>query len=91
MKKFFYDVAGAANRGALVSLLEMVATTQVLFGTDYPSGFSSDIVAGLATLGFGDADLAAINRGNALKLLGLPALFRLKFFFPTLSSWQLAA
>jgi predicted TIM-barrel fold metal-dependent hydrolase len=69
MKKFFYDVAGAANRGALVSLLEMVATTQVLFGTDYPSGFSSDIIAGLATLGFSDTDLAAINHGNALKLL----------------------
>jgi predicted TIM-barrel fold metal-dependent hydrolase len=68
MKKFFYDVAGAANRGALMSLLEMVATTQVLFGTDYPSGFSSDIIAGLATLGFPEADLAAINRSNALKL-----------------------
>jgi predicted TIM-barrel fold metal-dependent hydrolase len=68
MKKFHYDVAGAANRGALVSLLEMVAATQVLFGTDYPSGFSNDIIAGLATLGFSDADLAAINRGNALKL-----------------------
>jgi predicted TIM-barrel fold metal-dependent hydrolase len=68
MKKFFYDVAGAANRGALVSLLEMVSTNQVLFGTDFPSGFSRDIIDGLGTLGFDKADLAAINRGNALKL-----------------------
>jgi predicted TIM-barrel fold metal-dependent hydrolase len=69
MKKFFYDVAGAANPGALTSLMTMVAATQVLFGTDYPSGTSADIIAGLAGIGFSEADLVAINRGNALNLL----------------------
>jgi predicted TIM-barrel fold metal-dependent hydrolase len=69
MNKFYYDVAGAANRGAIVSLMELVAATQVLFGTDYPSGLSRDIIAGLSSIGFGEADMAAVNRGNALRLL----------------------
>jgi predicted TIM-barrel fold metal-dependent hydrolase len=69
MKRFFYDVAGAANRGALTSLMQLVAAEQVLFGTDYPSGSSIDILAGLATLQFSDKELAAIDRGNAIRLL----------------------
>jgi predicted TIM-barrel fold metal-dependent hydrolase len=69
MKRFFYDVAGAANPGALTSLMQLVTTQQVLFGTDYPSGTSMDILAGLAKMTFSDADLAAIDRGNAIKLL----------------------
>jgi len=69
MKKFFYDVAGAANRGALVSLMTMVAATQVLFGTDYPSGYSRDIIAGLKDVGFTEAEMAMLNRDNAIGLL----------------------
>jgi 6-methylsalicylate decarboxylase len=40
-RKFFYDTAGAANRGAMASLLELVSPSQILFGTDFPSGGSS--------------------------------------------------
>ena len=69
MKRFFYDVAGAANPGALTSLLQLVTIQQVLFGTDYPSGASMDILAGLTTMKFSEAELAAIDRGNAVKLL----------------------
>jgi predicted TIM-barrel fold metal-dependent hydrolase len=69
MQRFYYDVAGAANAGALVSLTQLVAASQVLFGTDFPSGLSRDIIAGLDTLGFCDADLRAIERENALTLL----------------------
>jgi 6-methylsalicylate decarboxylase len=69
MRKFHYDVAGAANPGALVSLTRLVAMSQILFGTDYPSGNSRDIIAGLADVGFSDHDLGAIGRENALRLL----------------------
>jgi 6-methylsalicylate decarboxylase len=70
-RKFYYDTAGAANRGALASLLELVPTSQVLFGTDFPPGGTSlNIAKALADVGlFNVRDLRAIDRENALKLL----------------------
>jgi predicted TIM-barrel fold metal-dependent hydrolase len=47
LKKCYYDVAGAANRGALASLLQVVAPTQIVFGTDFPPGGTSAAVAKL--------------------------------------------
>lgn len=70
MKRFHYDVAGAASRPTLSCLIELVSAAQVMFGTDHPSaGPSLPIVEELAAYGFSVADLAAIERGNALKLL----------------------
>ena len=70
-KKFFYDTAGATNRGALVSLLELVTASQVLFGTDFPPGGSNAAVAkALADLKLFDAAaLRAVERDNAVRLL----------------------
>ena len=70
-KKFFYDTAGAANRGAIASLLELVGTSHVLFGTDFPPGGTNLAVArAVADLGFfSDGDLRAIERDNAVRLL----------------------
>ena len=70
-KKFFYDTAGAANRGALASLLELVSPAQILFGTDFPPGGSSSEVARLlAELRMFDSSaLRAIDRENAVRLL----------------------
>ena len=71
LRKFYYDTAGAANRGAMVSLLELVATTQIVFGTDFPPGDTSEAVArALDETGlFDEADLRAINRDNVVGLL----------------------
>ena len=70
-KKFYYDTAGASNRGALASLLELVPKSQVLFGTDFPPGGSSVELARMlaATRFFNPADLRAIEQENALRLL----------------------
>jgi predicted TIM-barrel fold metal-dependent hydrolase len=70
LKKFYYDVAGSTNRGALVSLLELVETTQIVFGTDFPPGGTSLAVAReLADTGlFSESDLRAIDRENAVRL-----------------------
>ena len=70
-KRFYYDVAGAANRGALASLLQLVPASQIVFGTDFPPGGSSAAVAkALADTGlFSASDLRAIDRGNAVALL----------------------
>ena len=69
-RRYFYDVAGAANAGALASLLQLVSTSQVLFGTDFPPGGSSvDVAQALAGLKLlSEADLRAIDRDNAVRL-----------------------
>jgi len=71
LKKFHYDLAGAANRGAIASLLELVAASQVLFGTDFPpGGTSAEYARALTDVGmFSAADLRAIDRENAVRLL----------------------
>src|SRR5262252_10202080 len=72
MKKFYYDTAGAANPGAMASLLKLVTPANILFGTDFPPGGTSlDVAKALAELGLGltDADLRAIDRDNAVRLL----------------------
>ena len=71
LKRFYYDLAGAANRGAIVSLRELVPATQILFGTDFPPGGTSAAVAkAVADTGlFSESDLQAIDRGNAGRLL----------------------
>ena len=71
IKKFSYDLAGAANAGAIASLLQLVTTAQVLFGTDFPPGAASvDIVKALSeTRLFSERDLRAIDRDNAVRLL----------------------
>ena len=70
MRRFHYDVAGAANAGAIASLLKLVTPAQVLFGTDFPpAGPSLKVVESLAALGFSAADLRAIERDNAVRLL----------------------
>ena len=70
-KKFFYDTAGAANRGAIASLLELVGPSQILFGTDFPPGGTNLALAqAVAALGFfDDRALRAIERDNAVRLL----------------------
>jgi 6-methylsalicylate decarboxylase len=70
-RKFFYDTAGAANAGAMASLLQLVTTSQILFGTDFPPGGTSQEVATLlAKVGMFDASaMRAIDRENAVRLL----------------------
>src|SRR5499427_6406170 len=71
LKKFYYDVAGAANAGAIASLQKLVNSDKILFGTDFPPGGSSRAVAqALRDLKmFSDADLRAIERDNAVRLV----------------------
>lgn len=70
MRRFHYDIAGASSKPTLSCLTQIVAASQVLFGTDHPSaGPSMQTVTELAGCGFTPADLAAIERGNAVRLL----------------------
>ena len=69
LKRFYYDTAWSANPGAMAALTKLVPTAQILFGSDYPYRTGEDHVKGLMECGFSAADLAAIGRENALRLL----------------------
>jgi predicted TIM-barrel fold metal-dependent hydrolase len=69
LKRFYYDTAWSAHPMALASLTRLVASSQILFGSDYPYRTGEDHVKGLIEYGFAPADLRAIERENALRLL----------------------
>jgi predicted TIM-barrel fold metal-dependent hydrolase len=69
LKKLYYDVALAANKPALAALFTYLPVSQVLLGSDYPFGTATDGIAGLAEYGLSPADLEAIHRGNAQRLI----------------------
>src|SRR5262249_35488969 len=72
MKRFYYDTAGAANPGAIASLLQLVSSDHVMFGTDFPpGGTSAEVAKALAALGLGltETDMRNIDRENAVRLL----------------------
>jgi predicted TIM-barrel fold metal-dependent hydrolase len=70
LKSFYYDTAQVALAGPMVSLLKLVAASQILFGTDFPFRSALDHVQGLAECGcFGERELDAIEHENATRLL----------------------
>jgi 6-methylsalicylate decarboxylase len=68
-KKFYYETAQGNHAGALDALLRIIPISQVLYGTDFPYRDGAEENAGLAAYNFSAADLMAINRGNALRLM----------------------
>ena len=52
----------------MASLTKMVATSQILFGTDYPYRTAPEQVKGLQEI-FSPEDLKKIERGNAQRLM----------------------
>ena len=69
LQRFHYDTAWAAHPMALASLTKLVGPSQIVFGSDYPYRTGEDNVKGLVAYGFPAAELQAIMRGNALRLL----------------------
>lgn len=69
LSKLYLDVVGIVTPGALQAILDIVPMTNLLFGTDYPFWKPEETIHGLAGLTLPAADLAAIERGNALRLM----------------------
>ena len=71
LKKFYYDLAGAANAGVVASLKQLVSTDKILFGTDFPPGGhileTSQAIRSLNM--FSESELKLIERDNAVNLL----------------------
>jgi len=70
LRKFYYDTAQANHPGALAALMKLVPVSQVVLGTDYPFRRALEEIAGITSYGFSAADVRAIERGNAFRLLG---------------------
>jgi predicted TIM-barrel fold metal-dependent hydrolase len=69
LRKFHYDTAQGNHAGALTALLKIAPVSQVLYGTDFPFRDGAEVSGGLGAYGFTAAELRAINRDNALRLL----------------------
>jgi predicted TIM-barrel fold metal-dependent hydrolase len=63
-------LAQTAHPGPVGALRKIIPNTQIVFGTDYPYGFGClDQVKRVNACGFSVDELAAVDRGNALRLL----------------------
>jgi 6-methylsalicylate decarboxylase len=68
LKRFYYDTAQASNPIAMASLTKLVATSQIVFGSDYPYRTAAEHVKGLSGI-FRPDDLVKIDSENVLRLL----------------------
>ena len=69
LKRIYFDVANSTvNRGAMDALRDLLPSSKILFGTDFPYIPIGKTVTGLDALGYAPDLLATINRDNAQKL-----------------------
>jgi hypothetical protein len=66
--RFYYDTAQISNAVTIQALAKLVPVSQIVFGTDFPYRTGAEHVEGLSKA-FGAADLRAIDRENALRIL----------------------
>lgn len=70
LRRFYFDTAASANPIQMQALKSLVGTSQIVFGTDYPFAPAAvNAVNALQNCGFAPAELRAIERDNALRLL----------------------
>jgi predicted TIM-barrel fold metal-dependent hydrolase len=68
LKRLRYDIAVSADRSAMSALRNLVPTSQIVFGGDYPFVSIAATAGGMTNVGLSSVDLRAIGRDNALAL-----------------------
>jgi 6-methylsalicylate decarboxylase len=68
LNRFYYDTAQISGVPTLKALAMTIPVSQIVYGTDYPYRTGIDHTKGVAA-SFTGAELAAVERGNALKLI----------------------
>jgi predicted TIM-barrel fold metal-dependent hydrolase len=68
LKKLYYDVANSTNPSSIAALMNLVPTSQMLFGSDFPYVPAAVTASGLDHFGLSSGDLQAVNRENAARL-----------------------
>lgn len=69
VRRFYYDTAQGHHEGAIYALRQLVPTSQILFGSDFPYRLGAEVADGLGARNFSRAERVAIERGNALAIL----------------------
>jgi predicted TIM-barrel fold metal-dependent hydrolase len=68
LQRLHYDITTSTSRPTLAALKELVPLNEIVFGSDYPYLPVALTVEGLERFSLAEADLDAINRGNAAAL-----------------------
>ncbi len=68
LNRFYYDTAQISGVPTLKALAMTVPVSQIVYGTDYPYRTGLDHTKGVGAT-FSGAELAAVERGNALRIL----------------------
>src|ERR1700726_2664930 len=68
LRKLYYDVANSINPSSMAALMNLVPTSQLLFGSDFPYVPCAVTANGLDHFGLSLSDLQAVNRENATRL-----------------------
>jgi predicted TIM-barrel fold metal-dependent hydrolase len=68
-KKFYYELAQGNTKAQLYGLSQIVDSSHMLYGTDFPYRNGAEVNAGIAEWNFSAADLSAIDNGTAMKLM----------------------
>jgi predicted TIM-barrel fold metal-dependent hydrolase len=68
LRRFYYDTAASANPIEMQALKSLVGVTQIVFGSDFPFGNPPvvSLARNLQSCGFTEAELARVERENAL-------------------------
>lgn len=69
LKRLYYEIANSANRSAMSALMNLVPTSQIMFGSDNPFVPLATTAEGFTRLGLSPAEVQAIGRDNALRLM----------------------
>lgn len=67
-KKLYYDVANATSPSPLAALTDLVPSSQILFGTDFPFVAIETTTGPLESAALPASEMEAINRDNAERL-----------------------
>ena len=68
LKRQYYDTASATNPSSLSALMNLIPSSQIVFGSDFPFLSAGDTVSDLMHSGLPDNTVEAINRNNAVRL-----------------------
>lgn len=68
LKKLYYDIANSTNPSAMAALMDLIPSSQILFGSDTPYVPLAVTAGAFDKMAVPDDVRAAIDRGNALRL-----------------------